>query len=148
VGATIAAGAKKVWAKADLVVKVKEPQPSEYGFLRPEFTLFTDRHLAPLPELTLALLDAKVSAIPYETIRERDGSLPLLTPRSEVGGRMSVQVGNQDLEAPNGRRGILPGDVPGVAAPNVLFLRSGVVGHNAAKMALGLGANATIIDVN
>ena len=147
-GASIAAGAYEVWAKADLVVKVKEPQPSEYGFLRPNLILFTYLHLAPLPDLTQELLDAKVNAIAYETIRERDGSLPLLTPMSEVAGRMSVQVGAQYLEAPNGGRGILLGGVPGVAAANVLILGGGIVGHNAAKMALGLGANVTIVDRN
>ena len=147
-GASIAAGVEEVWAKADLVVKVKEPQPSEYGFLRPDLILFTYLHLAPLPDLTQALLDAKVTAVAYETIRERDGSLPLLTPMSEVAGRMSVQVGAQYLEAPNGGRGILLGGVPGVAAANVLILGGGIVGHNAAKMALGLGANVTIVDRN
>jgi len=147
-GASIAAGAEEIWGKADLLVKVKEPQPSEYGFLRPELILFTYLHLAPLPDLTQALLDAKVNAIAYETIRERDGSLPLLTPMSEVAGRMSVQVGAQYLEAPNGGRGILLGGVPGVAAANVLILGGGIVGHNAAKMALGLGANVTIVDRN
>ncbi len=147
-GAEIAPNAASVWEQADLIVKVKEPQPAEYRFLRPGLTLFTYLHLAPLPELTQALLDASVTAIAYETIRERDGSLPLLTPMSEVAGRMSVQVGAQYLEAPNGGRGILLGGVPGVAAANVLILGGGIVGHNAAKMALGLGANVTIVDRN
>ena len=102
--------------QADLVVKVKEPQPSEYDFLRPGLLLFTYLHLAPLPELTERLVKAKVNAIAYETIREKDGSLPLLTPMSEVAGRMAVQVGAQYLEAPNGGRGILLGGIPGRGA--------------------------------
>ena len=147
-GARILETPQEVWSKADLVVKVKEPQPSEYGHLRPGLILFTYLHLAPLPELTDRLLDSKVTAVAYETIREPDGSLPLLTPMSEVAGRMAVQVGAQYLEAPNGGRGILLGGVPGVARANCVILGGGVVGNNAAKMALGLGANVTIIDIN
>jgi alanine dehydrogenase len=145
-GAKIAPTAAEVWAKADLVIKVKEPQPSEYDFLRPGLVLFTYLHLAPLPELTDRLLDARVSAVAYETIRERGHFLPLLTPMSEVAGRMAVQVGAQYLEAPNGGRGILLGGVPGVAPANVVIVGGGVVGHNAAKMAVGLGAHVTIIE--
>jgi len=145
-GAQIAETAKEVWTKADLVVKVKEPQPAEYPFFRRELILFTYLHLAPLPDLTERLLAAKVSGVAYETIREDDGSLPLLTPMSEVAGRMSVQVGAQYLEKPKGGRGILLGGVPGVAPANVVILGGGVVGTNAAKMALGLGAHVTIID--
>src|SRR5216684_6121491 len=145
-GAGIAQKAAEVWLKADLVVKVKEPQPSEYGFLRPGLILFTYLHLAPLPELTNRLLDAKVTGVAYETIVEPDGSLPLLTPMSEVAGRMAVQVGAQYLEAPNGGRGILLAGVPGVAPANVVILGGGVVGTNAAKVALGIGAAVTIID--
>src|SRR5262249_1887621 len=100
-GAEIVPSADEGWGKADLVVKVKEPQPSEYGCLRPGLILFTYLHLAPLPELTGKLLDAKVNSVAYETIREHDNSLPLLTPMSEVAGRMAVQVGAQYLEAPN-----------------------------------------------
>src|SRR5689334_7841152 len=147
-GADIVEKAADVWRKSDLVVKVKEPQPSEYGFLQPDLILFTYLHLAPLPDLTNRLLDAKVIGIAYETIRETDGSLPLPTPMSEVAGRMAVQVGAQYLEAPNGGRGILLGGVPGVAPANVAIIGGGVVGHNAAKMAVGLGANVTIIDLN
>ncbi|HXF26007.1 MAG TPA: alanine dehydrogenase [Bryobacteraceae bacterium] len=147
-GAEIAPNAAEVWNKADLVVKVKEPQPSEYGFLRPNLTLFTYLHLAPLPELTQKLVDARVNAVAYETIREEDGSLPLLTPMSEVAGRMAVQVGAQYLEAPNGGRGILLGGVPGVSPANVVIIGGGIVGHNAAKMAVGLGAHVTIVDKN
>jgi len=145
-GAHLVNTAQEVWAKANLVVKVKEPQPSEYPFFRPGLVLFTYLHLAPLPELTDQLLQAKVNGVAYETIRESDGSLPLLTPMSEVAGRMSVQVGAQYLERPKGGRGILMGGVPGVAPANVVIIGGGVVGTNAAKMALGLGAHVTIID--
>ena len=146
-GALILDSAADVWNKADLVVKVKEPQPDEY-FFRPGLILFTYLHLAPLPELTEALLASRVNAVAYETIREPDNSLPLLTPMSEVAGRMAVQVGAQYLERPNGGRGILMGGIPGVAAANVVVIGGGVVGNNAAKMACGLGANVTIIDRN
>ena len=145
-GAHIVDNAADVWGKSDLVVKVKEPQPSEYAYFRRGLILFTYLHLAPLPELTDRLLAAKVSGVAYETIRESDGSLPLLTPMSEVAGRMAVQVGAQYLEKPSGGRGILLGGVPGVAPANVVILGGGVVGTNAAKMALGLGAHVTIID--
>jgi alanine dehydrogenase len=145
-GAAILQNATEVWSRADLVVKVKEPQSAEYGFFRPGLILFTYLHLAPLPELTDRLLASHVNGVAYETIRETDGSLPLLTPMSEVAGRMSVQVGAQYLERPNGGRGILLGGVPGVAPGNVIVLGGGIVGTNAAKMALGLGAHVTIID--
>src|ERR1051325_10364452 len=145
-GAHIVERAAEVWGKADLVVKVKEPQPAEYGYFRPGLILFTYLHLAPLPELTDRLVSSKVNGVAYETIREADGSLPLLTPMSEVAGRMSVQVGAQYLERPNGGRGILLGGVPGVAPANVVILGGGIVGTNAAKMALGLGGHVAIID--
>jgi alanine dehydrogenase len=147
-GADIVEKAADVWRKSDLVVKVKEPQPSEYGFLRPDLILFTYLHLAPLPDLTNRLIEAKVIGVAYETIRETDGSLPLLTPMSEVAGRLAVQVGAQYLEAPNGGRGILLSGVPGVAPANVVILGGGVVGTNAAKVAVGMGAHVTIIDRN
>jgi alanine dehydrogenase len=145
-GASVVPFASDVWSKADLVVKVKEPQPAEYRFLRPGLTLFTYLHLAPLPDLTDQLLRSGVNGIAYETIVERDGSLPLLTPMSEVAGRLAVQVGAQYLERPNGGRGILLGGVPGVAPANVAILGGGVVGTNAAKVAMGMGAHVTIID--
>src|ERR1039457_1926205 len=145
-GASILGAAAEVWQRADLIVKVKEPQKAEYGFLRPGLILFTYLHLAPLPELTDKLVAAKVSGVAYETIRERDGSLPLLTPMSEVAGRMSVQVGAQYLERPSGGRGILLGGVPGVAPGNVVILGGGIVGTNAAKIAIGMGAHVAIID--
>ena len=147
-GAVILPTAAEVWGKADLVVKVKEPQVSEYGFLRPDLILFTYLHLAPLPDLTRRLLDTRTTSIAYETIREKDGSLPLLIPMSEVAGRMSVQVGAFYLEKPNGGRGILLGGVPGVAPANVVVLGGGIVGTNAAKIAVGVGAHVTIIDMN
>jgi alanine dehydrogenase len=147
-GAHILNSAEEVWSKADLVVKVKEPQKAEYPFFRPGLILFTYLHLAPLPELTDRLLDAHVNGVAYETIRESDNSLPLLTPMSEVAGRMSVQVGAQYLEKPSGGRGILLGGVPGVAPANVVILGGGIVGTNAAKMALGLGAHVVMIDRN
>lgn len=145
-GAEIVDSAAVVWSQSELVVKVKEPQPSETQFFRPGLVLFTYLHLAPLPELTDQLLRARVNSVAYETIREADGSLPLLTPMSEVAGRMSVQIGAQYLEAPRGGRGILLGGIPGVAPANVVILGGGVVGHNAAKIAVGLGADVTIID--
>src|SRR5215469_4195581 len=145
-GAHILDNAAAVWNQADLIVKVKEPQPAEYGHFRPGLILFTYLHLAPLPELTDRLLASRVNGVAYETIRESDHSLPLLTPMSEVAGRMSVQVGAQYLERPNGGRGILLGGVPGVSPANVVILGGGIVGTNAAKMALGLGANVTLID--
>ncbi len=147
-GALIVPSAPETWSRADLVVKVKEPQPAEYGFFREGLVLFTYLHLAPLPELTDRLIETKVNSVAYETIREHDGSLPLLTPMSEVAGRMSVQIGAQYLEAQNGGRGMLLGGIPGVAPANVLILGGGTVGYNAAKIALGMGAHVTIIDKN
>src|ERR1700745_3741062 len=147
-GAHILDSAGAVWSQADLIVKVKEPQPTEYPFFRPGLILFTYLHLAPLPELTDALLQSRVNSVAYETIREHDNSLPLLTPMSEVAGRMAVQVGAQYLERPTGGRGVLLGGVPGVAPANVVILGGGVVGVNAAKVAVGMGARVTIIEKN
>ncbi len=147
-GAEIVATAADLWSKSDLVVKVKEPQPSEYPFLRPNLLLFTYLHLAPLPELTDKLLESKVNGVAYETIREADNSLPLLTPMSEVAGRLATQIGAQYLEAPNGGRGIMLGGVPGVAPANVVIIGGGIVGHQSAKIAVGMGAHVTIIDKN
>ena len=129
------------------MVKVKEPQPSEYGLLRPGLILFTYLHLAPLRELTDRLLQAQVTGVAYETIREADGSLPLLHADERGGGPYGgAQVGAQYLEAPMGGRGVLLAGVPGVAPANVVILGGGVVGTNAAKIALGIGAAVTIID--
>jgi len=145
-GAEIVADAAQVWARAEMIVKVKEPQPAEYGYLRQGLILFTYLHLAPSPELTRQLLDRQVTALAYETLREEDGSLPLLTPMSEVAGRLAVQIGAYYLETPNGGRGVLLGGVPGVAPGEVVILGGGVVGHNAARVALGYGARVTVID--
>lgn len=147
VGAEIVATAAEAWA-ADMVMKVKEPLPSEYGYFREGLVLFTYLHLAPEPELTRALMEKKVVAIAYETIQLDNGSLPLLMPMSEVAGRMSVQIGAQFLEKPYGGKGVLLGGVPGVQKGEVVIIGGGIVGTNAAKMAVGLGANVTIIDVN
>jgi alanine dehydrogenase len=145
-GAEILPGAEDVWRRADLVVKVKEPQSKEYAYFRPGLTLFTYLHLAPLPDLTNRLLESKVNGVAYETIKDQDGSLPLLTPMSEVAGRMAVQIGAQYLEAPRGGRGVLLGGVPGVAPANCVIIGGGVVGTNAAKIAVGMGAHVIIID--
>src|SRR6267154_88579 len=147
-GAEIVGAAYNVWGHADMIVKVKEPTEKEYVFFREGLVLFTYLHLAPLPALTDKLLATKVTGIAYETIRDRAGTLPLLTPMSEVAGRMSVQVGATYLEKEKGGRGLLLGGVPGVPPANVVIIGGGIVGTHAAKMALGLGANVTIIDVN
>jgi alanine dehydrogenase len=147
-GAKIAQTAEDVWSSADMVMKVKEPQPSEYRYFREDLILFTYLHLAAEPELTRALVESKVTAIAYETIQLDNGSLPLLTPMSEVAGRMSVQIGAQLLEKPKGGKGVLLGGVPGVLPGKVVIIGGGTVGTNAAKMALGLGADVTILDVN
>ncbi len=147
-GAEIVGNAAEAWGHADMVVKVKEPVEKELLFFRDGLTLFTYLHLAPLPELTDALLRKRVTGIAYETIRDRQGGLPLLTPMSEVAGRMSVQVGASYLESERGGRGVLLGGVPGVSPGDVCIIGGGVVGTNAAKMALGSGAKVTLIDVN
>ena len=147
-GAQMVESVADLWQSAGMIVKVKEPQLSEYGFLREGLVLFTFLHLAPLPQLTQILLDRKVTAIAYETIRETDGSLPLLTPMSEVAGRMAIQVGAQHLEKTHGGRGILLGGVPGVPAAEVLILGGGTVGINATKMAVGTSARVTVVDKN
>ena len=130
------------------VVKVKEPIEQEYVFFREGLVLFTYLHLAPIPVLTNKLLDSKVIGIAYETVRDRQGTLPLLTPMSEVAGRMSVQVGATYLEKERGGRGILLGGVPGVPPAHVTIIGGGIVGTNAAKIALGFGAKVTLVDVN
>lgn len=146
-GATIVSAAHEVW-KADLVLKVKEPQPSEYGLMRPGLTLFTFLHLAAEKALTSALLTQGVTAIAYETVEEPDGSLPILIPMSEVAGRMAVQVGARYLEKTSGGRGKLLGGVPGVRPADVTIVGAGVVGTNAAQVALGMGAQVFLLDVN
>ena len=145
-GARIIASADDVWASADMVVKVKEPIAPEYPRIREGQLLFTYLHLAPDHELTQELLNRKVTGIAYETITDRRGTLPLLTPMSEVAGRMAIQVGSHYLEKMSGGRGILIGGVPGVPAARVVIIGGGVVGTNAAKVAVGMGAQVIIID--
>jgi alanine dehydrogenase len=144
-GAVIVPTAAEAWA-AEMVMKVKEPLPAEYAFLRPDLILFTYLHLAAAEQLTGVLLERKVTGIAYETVQPADGSLPLLTPMSEVAGRMSIQVGAHYLEKMSGGRGKLLGGVPGVAPCNVVIIGGGTVGANAARIALGMGAQVTIID--
>ena len=147
-GALIRPTAEAVFAEADMIVKVKEPLPQEYPLLRRDQILFTYLHLAPAPELTRALLERGVVGIAYETVQLENGSLPLLTPMSEVAGRLSIQVAAHWLEKENGGSGVLLGGVPGTAPANVAIIGGGTVGTNAAKMALGMGANVTILDIN
>ncbi len=147
-GASLLDSADDVWAQGDMIVKVKEPIAPEYPRMREGQLLFTYLHLAPDPKQTEALLQNKVTGIAYETITDRKGTLPLLTPMSEVAGRMAIQVGATYLEKMNGGRGILLGGVPGVPAARVVIIGGGVVGTNSAKMAVGMGAQVTIIDNN
>jgi alanine dehydrogenase len=147
VGAEMA-GVDDVWRRADMILKVKEPMPVEYPRLRAGQVLFTYLHLAPAPELTRVLRDADVIAIAYETVQRPDGSLPLLTPMSEVAGRLAVQEGAFYLGRAHGGRGILLGGVPGVPPGNVVVVGAGTVGLNAVRMAVGLGADVSILDVN
>lgn len=147
-GATMLDSPDDVWAQGEMVVKVKEPIAPEYPRMREGQLLFTYLHLAPDPKQTEALLKNKVTGIAYETITDRKGTLPLLTPMSEVAGRMAIQVGATYLEKMNGGRGILLGGVPGVPSAHVVIIGGGVVGTNAAKIAVGMGARVTIIDNN
>ena len=146
-GATILETAKEVWEGVELALKVKEPQPSEYQYFRPDLTLFTYLHLAAEQELTKALVDSGITAIAYETV-EVDRTLPLLTPMSEVAGRMAAQIGAQILEKPHGGKGILMSGLPGVPRANVTVIGGGVVGTNAARIAIGLGASVTLMDIS
>ncbi len=148
VGAEIVGAAADVWAHGDMICKVKEPTEKEYLHFRPGLTLFTYLHLAPLPELTEKLLTRKVTGIAYETILDGAGTRPLLTPMSEVAGRMSVQVGAAYLESSKGGRGLLLGGVPGVLPAEVCIIGGGTVGTSAARIALGMGARVTIVDRN
>lgn len=147
-GATIVSTAAEVWNPAELIVKVKEPLPSEWPLLRNGQTVFTYFHFAASEELTRTCLKAGITAIAYETIRDGRGGLPLLTPMSEVAGRMSVQEGAKYLERPQEGRGILLAGVPGVAPATVVVLGGGVVGANAARIAAGIGANVFLLDIN
>jgi alanine dehydrogenase len=146
-GAKIVQTAKEAWS-ADMVMKVKEPLAEEFQYFREGLVLFTYLHLAPEPALTKALVEKKVVAIAYETIQHDNGALPLLTPMSEVAGRMSVQIGAQFLEKSKGGKGVLLAGVPGVEAGRVTIVGGGIVGSNAAKIALGMGAKVTLLDIN
>ncbi len=147
-GAEIVGSHWDVWRLADMIVKVKEPTEKEYQHFREGLLLFTYLHLAPLEALTNGLLEKKVTGIAYETVRDRTGALPLLIPMSEVAGRMSVQVGATFLEKEHGGRGVLLGGVPGTTPGNVCIIGGGIVGTNAAKIALGMGAHVTIVDLS
>jgi alanine dehydrogenase len=147
-GAKILATKAEVYAKSDMIVKVKEPLPDEYELMRENQIMYTYLHLAAEPRLTKVLCERKVKAVAYETIQKEDGSLPLLTPMSEVAGRMATQIGAFYLQKDHGGKGILLGGVTGVNRGRVTIIGGGVVGTNAAKMAVGLGAEVTILDVN
>lgn len=148
VGAKIVSNASEVYARSEMIIKVKEPQKAEFKHYRPGLILYTYLHLAAEPEVTKMLLTKKVTGIAYETIELSDGSLPLLTPMSEVAGRMAIQVGAWFLQKPNGGEGKLLGGVPGVLPGHVVILGTGVVGTNAAKIAVGLGSRVTIFGRN
>lgn len=147
-GAAILPTAAEVWNQANMVVKVKEPQPSEYGYLREDLILFTYLHLAADEQQTHALLDSRVTGLAYETVEDVHGKLPLLEPMSEVAGRMASQIAAYYLEKHVGGRGVLMGGVPGVQPAHVVILGGGTVGTNAAKIALGMGARVTLLDIN
>ncbi len=148
VGATILDSAEEVWAEADMIVKVKEPLAPEYDRMKPDQIVYTYFHLAAVPELAKVLVEREVTSVAYETIQLDDGRLPLLEPMSEVAGRMSIQVGARCLEREQGGKGVLMGGVPGVRRANVVIIGGGVVGTNAAKIAVGMGAKVTIIDID
>jgi alanine dehydrogenase len=148
VGAKIVPTAKDVFDRADMLVKVKEPQPAEISMFRPGQIVFTYFHFAASPEMSQACLESEIVAIAYETIKDRQGRLPCLTPMSEIAGKMSIQEGAKYLERPMMGRGILLGGVPGVAPAHVVILGAGIVGTNAAKVAAGLGADVVLMDIN
>lgn len=147
-GATIIDSAKEVWEKADMVIKVKEPIQPEYALMKPNLILYTYLHLAAEAELTKQLMERKVKAVAYETIQLDDGTLPLLTPMSEVAGRMATQVGARYLQKSEGGKGILLAGVPGVRRGKVTIIGGGVSGTSAAVIAIGMGAQVTILDIN
>jgi len=147
-GATIVESTKEVWAQADMIMKVKEPQSSEFPLLRPGLILFTYLHLAAAESVTHALLERQVTAIAYETIQLEDGSLPLLAPMSEIAGRLSLQVGAWCLQAENGGRGILLGGASGVRPAHVVIIGAGMSGTAACQVAAGMGAYVSILDIN
>ena len=146
VGGEIIDNAEEIFARAQMIIKVKEPQPNECKMLSPGQTLFTYLHLAPDPQQTKLLIESGATCIAYETVTERGHGLPLLAPMSEVAGRMAVQAGAHNLENPQGGNGMLLGGVPGVEPAKVLVIGGGVVGINAARMAMGMGADVTLLD--
>ena len=145
-GADICDSAEEIFARCDMIIKVKEPQPNECAMLRPGQILYTYLHLAPDPDQTAALVKSGATCIAYETVTDRNGGLPLLAPMSEVAGRMSIQAGAHALEKAQGGSGVLLGGVPGVKPAEVMVIGGGVVGLNAARMAMGLNAHVTILD--
>ena len=147
-GADLKLSSVEIFQQAEMIVKVKEPLPQEYQLLQEGQILFTYLHLAAAPELTKALLERKTVGIAYETVQLDDGSLPLLNPMSEIAGKLSIQIGAHYLENENGGSGVLLGGVPGVHPAKVTIVGGGTVGSNAAKIALGMGANVTILDIN
>lgn len=147
-GASIIQNAKDVWKSCDMIIKVKEPLEAEYGLIRSGQILFTYLHLAANRALTEAVVNSGCTGVAYETIEDRSGDLPLLRPMSEIAGRLSIQEGAKYLEKPFGGRGVLLGGVPGVGNAKVVILGAGIVGKNACKMAVGLGADVTVIDIN
>ncbi len=147
-GAVILNTAKEVFKNSETILKVKEPLPQEFDLIQEKQTIFTYLHLAPEPELTQVLLDKKVTGIAYETVQLKDGSLPLLTPMSEIAGRMSIQIGARLLEKPYGGKGVLIGGVPGTLPGKVVIVGGGIVGTNATKIALGMGADVVVLDVS
>jgi alanine dehydrogenase len=147
-GATLVEEAADVWARSDMIVKVKEPQPDEYDYLRDDLILFTYLHLAAVEDLTHVMLESGVTGLAYETVTDKEGRLPLLEPMSEVAGRMATQIVAQYLGKTQGGRGILMGGVPGVRPAHVVVLGAGTVGANAAKIALGMGASVSLLDIN
>lgn len=147
-GATIASKASEVWENSKVIVKIKEPQKSEYQYLRPDLIVFSYLHLDSEEELTAELLKKKVTAIASESVETQDHQLPLLTPMSEVAGRLAVQIGSRFLESHNGGSGVLLSGVPGVQPGKVIIIGAGVVGFNAAQIAIGMGADVSIFDIN
>ncbi|MCL6450997.1 MAG: alanine dehydrogenase [Acetobacteraceae bacterium] len=147
-GAVIVEGHEAIFAAGEMILKVKEPLPPEYPLLGPGQLLFTYLHLAAEPELTRQLMERRVTAVAYETVQLSSGVLPLLTPMSEIAGKMATQVGAHFLEKPYGGRGVLLGGVPGVPPADVVIIGGGTVGTNAARVALGMGARVTVLDVN
>lgn len=147
-GAQVMDTAEEVWAEADLLLKVKEPLPAEYPNMRPGQTLFTFLHLAASRTCTEALLGSRTTSIAYETVQTADGALPLLAPMSEVAGRLSAQVGAYHLMRPHDGRGVLMGAVPGVDPADVVVIGGGIAGYNATRVANGMGATVTVLDVN